>query len=391
MERIQSRPTDALSYNQNEPKYWDRAALDQEIERVFDICAGCRLCFNLCPSFPELFGALDSGDGDVRSLSAAHKQRVIDLCYGCKLCEVRCPYTPHDGHEFQLDFPRLMLRARAVEGREQGIGMREKMLGNPDRLGKIGSIVPKLANWACRSPFQRAMMEKMLGISRAKQLPEFAGETFDAWLAAHRNSGRAGRARGQGRDLSYLLRQLLQSGARARAGLGARPQSMRDGVAGAELLRDAGAGRRRRRFCAKARARQRRLDAAAGAPGLSRRRDQSDLLADDARGISGAARYRRRARTGCGGRRPARAALCAPARGQIRPRLSHHAGQGRLSRAVSSQGPEHRPAFARSHPIDPGRGGRDGGRLHGARRHLGDEEGVFRAVDEVGRRRPSPE
>ena len=177
----------------------------------------------------------------MRSLSAAHKQRVIDLCYGCKLCEVRCPYTPHDGHEFQLDFPRLMLRARAVEGREQGIGMREKMLGNPDRLGKLGSIVPKLANWACRSPFQRAMMEKMLGISRAKQLPEFAGETFEAWLRAHRNPGRAGRARGQGRDLSYLLRQLLQSGARARAGRRARAQSMRDGVARAELLRDAGA------------------------------------------------------------------------------------------------------------------------------------------------------
>ena len=153
MERIQSRPTDALSYNQNEPKYWDRAALDQEIERVFDICAGCRLCFNLCPSFPELFGALDSGDGDVRSLSAAHKQRVIDLCYGCKLCEVRCPYTPHDGHEFQLDFPRLMLRARAVEGREQGIGMREKMLGNPDRLGKIGSIVPQARQLGLPQPF----------------------------------------------------------------------------------------------------------------------------------------------------------------------------------------------------------------------------------------------
>ena len=120
MDRIKSRPTDALSYNPNEPKYWDRAALDKEIERVFDICQGCRLCFNLCPSFPALFGAIDRGDGDVRSLSAAQNQRVIDLCYGCKLCEVRCPYTPQDGHEFQLDFPRLMLRARAVESREHG-------------------------------------------------------------------------------------------------------------------------------------------------------------------------------------------------------------------------------------------------------------------------------
>jgi glycerol-3-phosphate dehydrogenase subunit C len=182
MNRIQSRPTDALTYNPNEPKYWEREKLDQEIERVFDICAGCRLCFNLCPSFPELFGALDQTDGDVRSLSATQNQRVIDLCYGCKLCEVRCPYTPHDGHEFQLDFPRLMLRARAVEVREHGLGMREKMLGNPDRLGKLGSIVPKLANWTCRSPFQRVMMEKLLGISRAKQLPEFAGQTFEAWL-----------------------------------------------------------------------------------------------------------------------------------------------------------------------------------------------------------------
>ena len=77
MDRIQSRPTDALTYNPNEPKYWERAKLDQELERVFDICAGCRLCFNLCPSFPELFGALDQTDGDVRGLNAAQKQRVI--------------------------------------------------------------------------------------------------------------------------------------------------------------------------------------------------------------------------------------------------------------------------------------------------------------------------
>src|ERR1700692_457079 len=178
--RIESRPTDGLSYNSTEAKYWDRAGLDKEVERVFDICHGCRLCFNLCPSFPALFDAVDRNDGDVRALTAGEKERVIDLCYGCKLCEIKCPYTPHDGHEFQLDFPRLMLRARAVEGREHGLSMREKMLGNPDRLGKLGSMVPKLANWACRSPFQRAMMEKMLGISREKKLPEFAGESFRA-------------------------------------------------------------------------------------------------------------------------------------------------------------------------------------------------------------------
>lgn len=182
MARIEARPTDATTYNSAEPRYWEREKLDREIDRAFDICHGCRLCFNLCPSFPALFEAVDARGDDVRNLTPAEKQRVIDLCYECKLCEVRCPYTPRDGHEFQLDFPRLMLRARAVHAHEHGVKLREKMLGNPDRAGRLGNLVPALANWACRSPFQRRMMEKMLGIHRDKKLPEFAGETFEAWL-----------------------------------------------------------------------------------------------------------------------------------------------------------------------------------------------------------------
>jgi glycerol-3-phosphate dehydrogenase subunit C len=180
--RIESRPTDGLSYNSTEAKYWDRAGLDKEVERVFDICHGCRLCFNLCPSFPALFDAVDRNDGDVRALTAAEKERVIDLCYGCKLCEIKCPYTPHDGHEFQLDFPRLILRARAVNARENGIPIRERVLGHPDQLGKVGTKAPSLANMMCRQKFQRVMMEKMLGIHRDKLLPDFAEETFDKWL-----------------------------------------------------------------------------------------------------------------------------------------------------------------------------------------------------------------
>ncbi len=183
MARIESRPTDALSYNPNEPRYWEREKLDREINRVFDICHGCRLCFNLCPSFPSLFKAIDKrGDEDVRSMTAAEKREVIDLCYECKLCEVRCPYTPHDGHEFQLDFPRLIMRARAVQAREEGVKLRDKMLGNPDRTGKLGTAMPALANWSCRNKFQRMMMEKVLGIHRDKKLPDFADETFEKWL-----------------------------------------------------------------------------------------------------------------------------------------------------------------------------------------------------------------
>lgn len=183
MSRIQARPTDGLSYNPNEPKYWEPDKLAGEIDRVFDICHGCRLCFNLCPTFPTLFDAIDKEGDDVRALTAAERDHVVELCYGCKLCEVRCPYTPRDGHEFQLDFPRLMLRARAVKGRREGVGLRQKMLGNPDRLGRLGGgALSGLSNWACRSPAQRAIMEKLLGISRKKKLPEFAEESFEAWL-----------------------------------------------------------------------------------------------------------------------------------------------------------------------------------------------------------------
>lgn len=156
MARIQALPTDALSYNPNEPGYWEREKLDLEIDRVFDICHGCRLCFNMCPSFPALFDAVDAKGEDVRNLALAEKQRVVDLCYECKLCEVRCPYTPRDGHEFKLDFPRLMLRARAVKARESGIGMREKFLGNPDRAANSAAACPRLPTGRAAAPFSAA-------------------------------------------------------------------------------------------------------------------------------------------------------------------------------------------------------------------------------------------
>ena len=180
--RIESTPTDGLTYNLNEPKYFDREGLNKELERVFDICHGCRLCFNLCPSFPALFDATDRNNGEVRKLTRAETDQVIDLCYGCRLCEIKCPYTPRDGHPFQLDFPRLMMRAKAVDAKENGVALRERVLAHPDQLGKAGTLFPKLANFGCHQRFQRVMMEKLLGIHRDKKLPDFAIETFEKWL-----------------------------------------------------------------------------------------------------------------------------------------------------------------------------------------------------------------
>ena len=85
MDVIRGRPTDGLTYDPNNRVYWDRDKLNPEVERIFEIWHGCRLCFNLCPSFPELFNAVDGHGGDVRALTGAENERVIDTCYQCKL------------------------------------------------------------------------------------------------------------------------------------------------------------------------------------------------------------------------------------------------------------------------------------------------------------------
>lgn len=182
MDVIKGQPTAGLTYNPNDARYWDRQALQAEIERVYEICHGCRLCFNLCPSFPELFGFIDAHGGNVRALSAAEHDRVLDTCYQCKLCYVKCPYTPDDGHEFQLDFPRLLLRANAVRKRERGIDLRSKLLARPEELGRLGGLTPALANWANRQPLLRRLAEAAIGIHRDKILPEFQKQTFSEWM-----------------------------------------------------------------------------------------------------------------------------------------------------------------------------------------------------------------
>ena len=181
MDIIKGAPTPGMSYDPNDPVYWDPQGLAQEIQRVFEICNGCRLCFNLCPSFPELFNALDRQDGDVRKLDAPTTDRVIDNCYQCKLCYVKCPYTPDDKHAFQLDFPRLMLRANFLRKKQRGIGLRERVLSRPELVGKLARLTPGLANWANRQPLLRAGLQFGLGIHKDKILPEFHRERFEDW------------------------------------------------------------------------------------------------------------------------------------------------------------------------------------------------------------------
>jgi glycerol-3-phosphate dehydrogenase subunit C len=184
-DRIAALPTAGHTFDPAVEAYWDPAALAGEIERVFDICHGCRLCFNLCPCFPALFEAVDAHDGEIRRLSAGDVEKVADLCYQCKLCYVKCPYTPDDGHEFQLDFPRLLTRYVAQRAERHGIGLAGRLLGNPEKVGRMGTALPALANAANRNPTHRWLMERVTGIHRHKHLPPFARERFSTWLSRH--------------------------------------------------------------------------------------------------------------------------------------------------------------------------------------------------------------
>jgi glycerol-3-phosphate dehydrogenase subunit C len=180
--RISYLPTPGLSYNPSQPVYWDPAALQGEMTRVFEICHGCRMCFKYCDVFPNLFTLLDQKyDGDVTRITAPESRTIMDACFQCKLCEVQCPYTPRDNHQFQLDFPKLVHRYDAQRTRKEGLSLRDRLLGNPDAAGFLARLSLGIANIMNRVPIQRWLMEKFLGIHRRKMLPDFASSTFEKW------------------------------------------------------------------------------------------------------------------------------------------------------------------------------------------------------------------
>jgi Fe-S oxidoreductase len=179
---ISYKPTDGLSYDPNDPIYWEEASLDKELTRVFEVCHGCRMCFKYCDSFPNLFDLIDDvHDGDVTKLTRPEVDGVMDACFQCKLCEVQCPYTPRDNHEFELDFPKLVHRYQAIRAKREGLSLRDKVLGDPDTTGKLARASLGLVNVMNRVGVHRWFLEKVVGIHRDKQLPDFASQTFEGW------------------------------------------------------------------------------------------------------------------------------------------------------------------------------------------------------------------
>ena len=122
------------------PAFNDEALLERELERVFDICHGCRRCFSLCASFPTLFEAVDAtAAGEVAEVPKQAFWKVVDNCYLCDLCYMtKCPYVPP--HEWNVDFPQLMLRAKAVRHQRDGASFRDRLLSSTDAVGRLAGI-----------------------------------------------------------------------------------------------------------------------------------------------------------------------------------------------------------------------------------------------------------
>jgi glycerol-3-phosphate dehydrogenase subunit C len=168
------------------PDFLDEAKLFAELERIFDICHGCRRCVNLCTTFPTLFDLVDSSATlEVDGVEKPQFWKVVDQCYLCDMCYMtKCPYVPP--HPWNVDFPHLMLRAKTVKFSNGGARFRDKLLSSTDAIGKLAAIpvVAQAVNAANASAPVRAVMEKALGVHRDRKLPPFAPRTFRAGAKA---------------------------------------------------------------------------------------------------------------------------------------------------------------------------------------------------------------
>ncbi|MDH5622012.1 MAG: heterodisulfide reductase-related iron-sulfur binding cluster, partial [Gammaproteobacteria bacterium] len=171
-------------------EFYDEAPLFEELERVFDICHGCRRCFNLCNSFPTLFDAVDESETmEVDGVPKKVYWEVVDHCYLCDMCYMsKCPYVPP--HEWNVDFPHLMLRAKAARFRKEGASVRDRILSATDKVGKLAGIpvVVNVVNATNRSNTGRKLLEATLGVHRKAPVPAYHSKSARKRLARLENA-----------------------------------------------------------------------------------------------------------------------------------------------------------------------------------------------------------
>ena len=158
-----------------DPDYYDGPSLEGELERVFDICHGCRRCFNLCHSFPTLFDMVDDSEtGELDSVRKEAYWDVVEHCYLCDMCFMtKCPYVPP--HEWGVDFPHLMLRAKAKTFHDGKTNRRDKFLSSTDKIGRLAGVpvVAQTVNAVNQSKIGRRLLQQVVGIDAEASVPKY--------------------------------------------------------------------------------------------------------------------------------------------------------------------------------------------------------------------------
>lgn len=197
--KIDPNPARPPANDPNTERYWDARDLESEMRRVFDVCHNCRMCVNYCGTFPDVFAHVDrdieNGAEGGERLGADDFRSATDLCWQCKLCYIKCPYTKDEGHEWLLDVPRLLTRAKAQRARREGVTLQDAVLGEPQLLGRLtaGPMAP-VANLVNANSLVRKIAEKVIGVSTRFPLPPFGRQSFDGWLSKHEEIGGTGDA-----------------------------------------------------------------------------------------------------------------------------------------------------------------------------------------------------
>ncbi len=181
------------------PDYYDEEKVFAEMERVFDLCHGCRRCVSLCQSFPTLFDLVDESETlEVDGVDKQDYWQVVDHCYLCDLCYMtKCPYVPP--HEWNIDFPHLMLRAKAVKYKKGDVKLRDRLLTSTDNLGKLAGIpvVSGVVNTFNKAKNFREILDHTLGVHPEAKLPEFHSKPLRKRLAEKKHLSAVGTPSGR--------------------------------------------------------------------------------------------------------------------------------------------------------------------------------------------------
>jgi Fe-S oxidoreductase len=171
--------------NWRDPSFYDESALEKELDRVFDICHGCRRCFSLCNSFPTLFDAVDAApSGELDTVDKKVYWDVVDHCYLCDMCYMtKCPYVPP--HPWNLDFPHLMLRAKAIKAKKGEVRLRDKILSATDVVGSLAGIpvVAQAVNAVNKTAVGRQLLDATLGVAVDAPIPDYHSNNARKQLA----------------------------------------------------------------------------------------------------------------------------------------------------------------------------------------------------------------